>query len=157
MKVSPAIKLYVLGLLGGASLLACNRYELRPVPCPVETPNGGSAIAWERTPGKVGTMTLSLHSISDSASLLRTGPQARIGQQSWRVFGPDGTIRFDSLAPGPHEVTVRVLGYRAAHTTVVMPDDGAVRAAATVALYPMSFDGGCGMMYRARKPWWKLW
>lgn len=138
-------------------MLACNRYELRPVPCPVETPNGGSAIAWERTPGTVGTMTLSLHSISDSASLLRTGPQARIGRQGWRVFGPDRTIRFDSLAPGPHEVTVRVLGYRAAHATVVMPADGAVRAAATVALYPMSFDGGCGMMYRARKPWWKLW
>jgi hypothetical protein len=157
MKASLVVKHYAFGFLGGALMLACNRYEMRPVPCPVETPNGGSTIAWERVSGTVGSLTLALRSISGDTTLLRTGPQARIGNQGWRVFGPDGIIRFDSLALGPQEVSVRVLGYRAAHTTVVMPDDGAVRAAATVALYPLSFDGGCGMMYRARKPWWKLW
>ena len=138
-------------------MMACNRYELRPLPCPVETPSGGSAIAWERVPGSVGTLTLSIHSVADGPSLVRASPQARIGRENWRVFNLDGMIRFDSLAPGPQEVSVRALGYRAAHTTVVMPEGGGVRAAATVALYPMSFDGGCGMMYRARKPWWKLW
>ena len=153
----PSLRRVSLSLISGLLLPGCNRYELRPVPCPPEIPNGGSSIAWERTSDNVGTLVLSVRTIIDSVSLAPYGPQARIGSSSWRVFGTDGRIQFDSLAPGSHEVSVRALGYRAAHATVIMPEEGGLRAIATVALYPISFDGGCGMMYRARKPWWKLW
>jgi hypothetical protein len=52
---------------------------------------------------------------------------------------------------------VRALGFRAARATVTVPTEGATRALVVMAVDPIVFDESCGMLYRARKPWWKLW
>jgi len=144
-------------LASACVLYACNRYELRPVHCEPTPPTAASTIAWERFSGTPGTLSVDVRTLSNTVSLQVLAPQLRLDSLPWRVFAPDGTTHFDSLARGPHELTVRALGFRVAHGTVIVPTELATRALVVMAVDPIVFDESCGMLYRARKPWWKLW
>lgn len=138
-------------------LHSCNRYELRPVHCPPALPSAASTIAWERVPGGPGALSVEIQSLRGTVSLQALAPQLRLDSLPWRVFESDGRTHFDSLSPGPHELRVRALGFRAARATVIVPTEGGTRALVVMAVDPIVFDESCSMMYRARKPWWKLW
>src|SRR5688572_5916633 len=86
----------------------------------------------------------------------RRPPWNGIFHGAWRVVDADGAIRFESLSVGSHELAVRGIGYRGARVNVHVSPDAGIQAVA-MAGDPSRFDGGCGMMYRARKPWWKVW
>jgi hypothetical protein len=147
----------VCGLLLLFGISACNRYELRPMACPSEPPGlVGSSIAWQQVRDNVRSLRLRVLPITGDVPIA-SGVQVRLDSVGWRAVDADGAILFDSLLPGVHELAVRAIGYRVARANVRVASDSSIQAVAVMAIDPIRFDGGCGMMYRARKPWWKVW
>jgi hypothetical protein len=147
---APAIVL----VLGGA---ACNRYEQRRIVCPPGAPTAASSIAWQLAPDAPGTLTLESRTVNNARIRAAMNPQARLDTLAWRVIAADGTLRFDSVSPGPHDLTVRALGHRVARTKVVVPPGAGVLALAAMAADPISINEVCGMTLTVPKPWWKFW
>ena len=154
---------YLIHDVGICSLLlvfgmsACNRYELRPMACPPEPPGlVASSIAWQQVRDDVRSLRLRVLPIIGDGPIA-SWAQVRVDSVGWRPVDSTGAIRFDSLVPGMHELAVRAIGYRVARASVRVSPDSGIQALAVMAIDPIRFDGGCGMMYRARKPWWKVW
>ena len=139
------------------STSACHRYEVRRIQCASE-PAGvvASTIAWEQVRRDARSLILGVRTVSGDGPIA-SGAQVQLDSAGWQVVDAGGVIRFDSLVPGLHLIAVRAVGFRAAHASIYVAADAGVRAVATMAIDPIRLDGGCGMTYRARKPWWKLW
>ncbi len=145
----------VLGL--SLCVAACHRYEYRPVSCHSYSPVAASAIAWQATSGKAGTVVVRVVGVTVTDTVLLTTSSARLDAGGWRPPGKDGLVRFDSIKFGPHALAVRALGYGLATATVVVPPDSGVSAVAGMAQHVIMLDG-CGMLVECvSKPWWKLW
>jgi hypothetical protein len=76
-----------------------------------------------------------------------------------RDAGKDGTVRFDAVVPGTHQLRVRAFGYLAAQGEITVPADTGTHVVVVMARYQMTLDGVCGPTFRerVRTPWWKLW
>lgn len=135
---------------------ACHRYELRPVVCEPEPPGLlASSVSWEQVRPSTRFLRVQVRPITGDGPIASSA-QVRLDSQAWRAVDADGATRFDPLSVGSHELAVRAIGYRAARVNVHVAPDAGVQAVAVMAVDPIRLDGGCGMMYQARKPWWKI-
>lgn len=136
---------------------ACNRYEQRRIVCPPAPPTAVSSIAWQQAPHAPGTLTVEARAVNPGTTPAAMQPQARLDSLAWHRFATDGTVRFDLVSPGPHQLIVRALGYRAARSEVEVSAGAGVQALATLAVDRTFINEACGMTLTVRKPWWKFW
>lgn len=144
----------VIGITGVA-VTGCIRYEYRRIACPVPPPIGASAVAWEASPGKKGSVAVHVATVDDRPP--QAGASARVGSAPWRPLSPEGIARFDSIAPGAHELSVRAIGYTLARASVVVRADSGVFARAILARDRMVFEECFGTTQRVAKKWWQVW
>ena len=138
--------------------LACNRYEYRTAECP-QVPRGiaASTLGWQATPTR-NTIVVRARTAATADTIPASLVGARVDRGPWTSPGPDGAIHIESVATGRHVVAVRAFGYRIAVDTVVVQRDSGIAAVAVMSGAPITFDESCGfVLYRTRKPWWKLW
>ena len=141
-------------VIGAVTLAGCVRYEYRRIECPAPPPVGASATAWAATPGPTGSLVVHVATVEGRPPV--AGASARLGSLPWRHFSLEGSVRFDSLPAGLHELTVRGIGYHPARTAIFMRTDSGVVARAVLAADRIVINESCGTMQRVPKPWWKV-
>ena len=153
--------------LACAALLcaSCARYEYVneldvPGLCPTRAereraaPGGPPAV---RRAGTPGTLTGVVTDAGSGTPLVGAAVGFASAAARPAVTGTDGVFVLGDVAPGPHELVIRRLGYEARRVPLSAPDSAGL--VLTVRLQPAGFDGPCSgfAMTRVRKGRWWFW